>query len=174
MVIVGLMLGDVYIPFTPVLPVAQFALLIVIVVIEARIIRKSTAAAVSPKRLWISVTGANLLTTLIGVALVFPIVRFEEWLGFGWGSQYLTHPILWWLSCVIYGFVLPYSFLIFCYVVSWRTEFALLVRWLAVPREDIPSLRRHTILAHRITYGLLAIPALIGSLWYATILFHRP
>jgi hypothetical protein len=166
-------LADTFIPFTPILPIAQVALLIVIVIIEALVIRRYTDAALSPKRLWVSVTGANIITTLIGVALVFPLMWLEFRLAFEWGSQYREHPLLWWFSCIVYGFVLPYAFLIFCYVVSWRTEFALLARWLPARGEDIHSLRSRTIFAHRISYGILAIPVLVASLWYATILFDR-
>src|SRR5688572_8972630 len=110
------MLANLFIPFTAVLPTAQVALLLVIVIIEALVIRRYTDPTVPTRRLWASVTGANIITTLIGVALVFPLMWLEARLAFGWGSQYREHPLLWWFSCIIYGFFLPYSFLIFCYV----------------------------------------------------------
>jgi len=168
-----LMLADAFIPFTPILPIAQVALFVVIVVVEALVIRKYSEVAISAKRLWISVTVANIVTTLIGIALVFPLMRFEMWLAFGWGSQYRQRPVLWWLSCIVYGFLLPYTFLIFCYIVSWRTEFALLARWLPTRPDNIYVLKSRTLLAHRITYGILALPVLTASLWYATVLFGR-
>jgi hypothetical protein len=167
------MLADAFIPITPILPASQVALLVVIVVIEALVIRRFTSTALSATQLWASVIGANIVTTLIGVALVFPLSRFEFWLAYyGWDNEYGEHPLVWWLSYVVYAFALPYTFLLFCYVVSWRTEFALLTRWLAVSSTERVSLRSRTVLAHRISYGILAVPVIVVSVSYGWMVWH--
>jgi hypothetical protein len=166
------MLADAIIPNTAILPAGQVVLLVVIIVIEALVIRRFTTTPLSATQLWASVTGANIVTTLIGVMLVFPLSRFEFWLAYGWDSEYAEHPLLWWLSYVVYAFALPYTFLLFCYFVSWRTEFMLLARWLAVSPAERGSLRSRTVLAHRISYGILAIPVVVVSVSYAWIIWH--
>jgi hypothetical protein len=87
-----IVLADAFIPFTGVVPAAQIVLFIVIVAIEASVIRPYSGEPVPGKRLWFSVAMANLVTTVIGIVLVFPFACFEGWGAFGWGSQYRQHP----------------------------------------------------------------------------------
>jgi hypothetical protein len=82
----------------------------------------------------------------------------------------MGHPALVWFSHIFYGFLVPFALVISCYVISWRTEFALLARWLPAQREDRDSLRSRTILAHRVTYSILAIPIILASLSYGIML----
>jgi len=170
------MLADALLPFVAILPAAQIVLFVITVIIEGVIIRKFTGLALLRKNLWLSVAGANLVTLLIGVVLACPLMwlqlgQIRLWLPrFHLGRQNMGHSALVWFSHIFYGFLVPFALIISCYVISWRTEFALLARWLSVQREDRDSLRSRTILAHRVTYSILAIPIILACLSYGIML----
>jgi hypothetical protein len=164
-----LILADGYIPLAPIAPVAQVILLIFIIVFEAIFISKRIEIA-HKKELWWKSSLANLATAAIGIILAIPAAMIEAWLLFGWGSQKQIHPTLWWVACILYGVVLPWTVWLLCYHISWRTEASILARWLSISGNE-ENLRISVRNAHRWSYGFFALIVLLGCINYASILF---
>lgn len=163
-------LADGYIPLAPLAPAGQVVLLIFVIVFEAFFIGKHVEIT-QKKALWWKSAVGNLATTALGVLLAIPASMFEAWLLFGWGSQKHINAALWWFSCFLYGFALPWTIWLVCYHISWRTEAAILGRWLPTSgREE--EVRRSVRNAHRWSYGFLGLIVLAGCMYYASILFH--
>jgi hypothetical protein len=165
-----LILADGYIPLAPIAPAAQVVLLIFIIVFEALFIAKRVEIA-HKKELWWKSAVANFATAVLGILLAIPATMFEAWLAFGWGSQKQINASLWWFSCFLFGFGLPWTVWWLCYHLSWRTEAAILTRWLSISgnKEDLRMTVRN---AHRWSYGFFAIIVLLGCASYARMLFQ--
>jgi hypothetical protein len=165
-------LADMYIPFAPIVPALQFLLLLFIIVFEALFISKRIEIT-NKKELWWKSSVANLATAVIGILLAVPVSMIEMWLGFGWGSQKHINVNLWWLSCFIYGLGLPWTVWLLCYHISWRTEAAILSRWLSISASKETTLRISIRNAHRWSYGFFAIIVILGCIAYAQMLFRK-
>jgi hypothetical protein len=163
-------LANAYIPLAPLAPVGQGALLVLIIVFEALFIAKHFDAS-KVNGLWWKVALANVVTAVFGAVLALLSSMFEAWLVFGWGSQKHINAILWWFSCFLYGFVLPWIVWIICYHISWRSEAAILKRLLPVKGKEI-EFRLSVRNSHRWSYGIIALIVLAGCLFYASILIQ--
>lgn len=93
-------------------------------------------------------TGANLITTFIGIILVVPLVRWEYFI--------LSHSGNGWLMYLLI-FAFPWLVWAFCYQLSWRCEARLLGKWLGDDEPERATLMLATQRAHRWSYALLAI-----------------
>jgi hypothetical protein len=148
--------ADAYIPVSPIVPMAQVPLLVVIILLEGFVIWRRTSPSMGRARFWLSVAGANIVTTLIGVVLVIPLVHWEEFL--------LSH-----MRGEEPGFVLvllfPWLVWAFCYQISWRTEARLLTKWFGQNSADSQKLVLATQRAHRWSYALLAL-SIVGWLCF--------
>ena len=151
-------LADAYVPLTPIVPVGQVILLVFIILFEGLYIARRNEI---PKkaRFWWKITVVNLVTTALGVLLFLPAVSFESQLVLGNGS--VKHVI-----APLGGFPLFALPWLLCYHVSWRTEAAILLRW--IPQTgDEGKFKASIARAHRWSYGALGVILIVASFWYA-------
>jgi hypothetical protein len=164
--------ADAFIPLSPITPVSQVVLLLVIIVLEGSLIRKRLRESNAPRLpFWLRISGANVATAVLGLLLAYPIMILEFALAFGWGSD-ASHPLLWYTSCALYGIGLPWLVWFLCYHVSWRVEFWLLKKTKGVAANDSSQAKTAVRDAHRWSYALLGLPVLYVTLWYWTTIFH--
>lgn len=155
------MLADADIPFAPVVPAAQVILLVFIIGFEGWYLSQSVPSG-KKGPFWFKVTVANLCTAFLGAVLILPVVCLEVWLVFGWGSHDREHPVLWYVSCALYEIILPWIVWFLCYQISWRTEAAILGKWIA-DSEKPTGLRHRVMVAHRWSYALFGILVIAES-----------
>lgn len=158
-------LANAFIPLSPVAPVVQFLLLLVVIAIEAGVLRHSLGVEVG-KALRSRVAAGNFASAAIGLVFAILVVTFVEG-PLVYSTRY-SEP--WWHGVVEveYRLVLPWTVWFACYQLSWRLEHRILAA-----RRDLPvdpeRLRAAVIRGHRITYGLLAVllAGVILSSWWS-------
>ncbi len=160
-----MILANAYIPLASLAPIGQILVLIFIIIFETRYISRRLTEEDRPN-LWRKVTVANLITAGFGLLIALIASVIETWLIFGWGSQPDQNPTLFWLACFIYGSILPWFVWFFCYQLSWRFEASFISQRI----QNTSNLKVIIISAHRWSYGFLAIPIMLGCLYYIRIL----
>ena len=163
--------ADAFIPLSPVAPIFQVVLLVIIIFMEGSIIRGRLRKKGRTIAFWLKVTSANIATGVVGLFLTLPVASLESQLVFGWGSD-SGHPFKWYTACFLYGLGIPWAVWFVCYHISWRTEFWLLKMMKEFGELDEHVARESVRTAHRRSYGLLALPVLAATLWYWLTVFH--
>jgi len=157
------LLANGYIPLAPIAPASQAVLLVVIIAFEAWFIARMNRIRMSNGCFW-RLAVVNVVTSIIGIGILIPTSMFEAWILFGWGSNYVLQPTLWWIGIWIYGIILPFSVWIICYHISWRVEYFILKGWTSDAFPE-PS-RLSLVYAHRWTYGFLGLLVVAGCVSY--------